>query len=73
VSVVEYPVTLMERENIDHRVELVYHGPEARQQVTVHVYWHSGDFPDFAFAVRDDEALEVFHHPHSYSGNVLAA
>jgi hypothetical protein len=73
VSVVEYPVTLMERENIDHRVELVYHGPEARQQVTVHVYWHSGDFPDFAFAVRDDRAMDAFHHPHWYSANALAA
>ena len=28
----EYPVTLMEREDTDHRVELVYHGPEARQR-----------------------------------------
>jgi len=38
----EYPITLMEREDTDHRVELVYHGPEARHKVTVHVYWHSG-------------------------------
>ena len=31
----DYPVTLMEREDSDHRVELVYHGPQARQQVTI--------------------------------------
>ena len=54
----EYPVTLMEREDSDHRVELVYHGPQARQQVTIQIYWHSGDFPDFAFAVHGDQALE---------------
>ena len=53
----EYPVTLMEREDSDHRVELVYHGPQARQQVTIHIYWHSGEFPDFAFAVQGDQAL----------------
>ena len=73
VSVVEYPVTLMERENIDHRVELVYYGPESRQPVAIHVYWHSGDFPDFAFAVREDQALDAFHHPHWYSAQALAA
>jgi hypothetical protein len=69
----QYPITLMERENTDHRIELVYNGPDARQPVTIHVYWHSGDFPDFAFAVRDDEALDAFHHPHSYSARALAA
>ena len=69
----EYPVTLMEREDIDHRIERVYHGPEARQQVTVTVSWHSGDFPDFAFAVRDDQALDAFRHPHWYSAHALAA
>jgi hypothetical protein len=65
VSVVEYPITLMEREDNDHRVELVYHGPDARRQVTVHVYWYSGEFPDFSFAVHDDKALEAFHHPYT--------
>ena len=63
----EYPITLMEREDTDHRVELVYHGPEARQSVTIHVYWHSGEFPDFSFAVHDEKALEAFHHPYSFS------
>ena len=52
----EYPVTLMEREDTDHRVELVYNGPEARQLVTIHVYWHSGEFPDFAFGVEGEQA-----------------
>jgi hypothetical protein len=56
---VKYPVTLMEREDTDHRVELVYHGPEARQQVTINVIWHSGEFPDFAFGVQDDQVLEA--------------
>ena len=56
----EYPVTLMEREDTDHRVELVYNGPQARQLVTIHVYWHSGDFPDFAFGVEGEQALEAF-------------
>jgi hypothetical protein len=70
---VHYPVTLMEREDTHHRVELVYHGPEARQKVTVHVYWHSGEFPDFAFAVQDDKALEAFHHPYGYEPHPIAA
>ena len=69
----KYPITLMEREDTDHRVELVYHGPEARQPVTIHVRWHLGNFPDFAFAVRDDQALEAFHHPHWYAQRALAA
>ena len=68
----EYPVTLMERENADHRVELVYNGPEARQRVTIHVYWHSGEFPDFAFGVEGDQAVEAFHHPYGYGYSPLA-
>jgi len=32
--------------------------------VTIHVFWHSGEFPDFAFAVHDDNVLDAFHHPH---------
>ena len=68
-----YPVTLMEREDTDHRVELVYHGPEARQQVTIHVYWHSGEFPDFAFGVPDDQVLQAFWHPYAYEYRPLAA
>ncbi len=60
----EDPIILMEREDTDHRVELVYHGPDARHKVTIHVCWHSGDFPDFAFAVHDDNVLDAFHHPH---------
>jgi hypothetical protein len=70
---VEYPVTLMEREDTDHRVELVYHGPEARQQVTIHVYWNSGEFPDFAFGVEDDQVLQAFWHPYAYEHRPLAA
>jgi len=62
---VKYPVTLMEREDTDHRVELVYHGPDAKQKVTVHVHWHSGEFPDFAFGVQDDQVLEAFWHPYA--------
>lgn len=61
-----YPITLMERDDTDHRVELVYHGPAARQKVTVNVHWHAGDFPDFSFAVQDDRALDAFNHPHVY-------
>ena len=63
----EYPVTLMEREDTDHRVELVYNGPEARQKVTIHVSWRSGEFPDFAFGVQDDQAVEAFHHPYAHT------
>ena len=63
----QYPITLMEREDNEHRVELVYHGPDARQPVTVNVCWHSGEFPDFSFAVHDDKALEAFHHPYTFS------
>jgi len=70
---VEYPVTLMEREDTDHRVELVYNGPEASQLVTIHVYWHSGEFPDFAFAVQDDQVLEAFRHPYAYEYRSVAA
>jgi hypothetical protein len=70
---VEYPVTLMEREDTDHRVELVYHGPEARQQVTIHVYWNSGEFPDFAFGVEGDQVLQAFWHPYAYEHRPLAA
>jgi hypothetical protein len=73
LKLVDYPVTLMEREDTDHRVELVYHGPEARQQVTIHVYWYSGEFPDFAFGVQGDQALEAFHHPHWFGTRELAA
>lgn len=62
----EYPITLMEREDTDHRVELVYHGPDARQNVTINVQWHSGEFPDFSFAVHDAKALEAFHHSYSF-------
>ena len=62
-----YPITLMEREDTDHRVELVYHGPKAPQKVTVNILWHSGDYPDFSFAVEDDRALDAFNHPHAYS------
>ena len=69
----EYPVTLMEREDTDHRVELVYNGPEASQLVTIHVYWHSGEFPDFAFAVQDDQVLEAFRHPYAYEYRSVAA
>jgi hypothetical protein len=69
----EYPIVLMERDDTDHRIELVYNGPEAVQPVTIHVRWHSGDFPDFAFAVRGDQALDAFHHPHWYSAHALAA
>jgi hypothetical protein len=72
VRLVQYPVTLMEREDADHRVELVYNGPEARQAITIHVRWHSGDFPDFAFGVEDDRAIEAFHHPYVFEP-VLAA
>ena len=60
----EYPITLMDREDTDHRIELVYHGPEARQKVSICVRWHNGEFPDFSFAVADDDALEAFYHPH---------
>jgi hypothetical protein len=67
----QYPVTLMEREDTDHRVELVYHGPDAKQKVTVHVHWHSGEFPDFAFGVQDDQVLEAFWHP--YAAHPIAA
>jgi hypothetical protein len=70
---VEYPVTLMEREDTDHRVELVYNGPEARQKVTIHVSWRSGEFPDFAFGVQDDQAVEAFHHPYGHTAGSLAA
>jgi len=70
---VKYPITLMERDDVDHRIELVYHGPEARQPVTVAVRWHTGQFQDFSFAVREDQALHAFHHPHWYSARVLAA
>jgi hypothetical protein len=73
VSVVEYPITLMERKDIDHRVELVYHGPDARQQVTIHVRWYSGEFQDFAFAVHGDRVLDAFNHPHWYSAHAQAA
>ena len=73
LSFVDYPVILMEREDTDHRVELVYHGPEARQKVTIHVYWHSGEFPDFAFVVHGEQALEAFHHPHWFSSRELVA
>jgi hypothetical protein len=73
LRLVDYPVTLMEREDTDHRVELVYHGPEARQKVTIHVYWHSGEFPDFAFAVQDDQVLEAFRHPYAYEYRSVAA
>jgi hypothetical protein len=73
LRLVEYPVTLMEREDADHRVELVYNGPEARQAVTIHVYWHSGDFPDFAFGVEGDQAVEAFHHPYDFAAGSLAA
>jgi hypothetical protein len=73
LRLVKYPVTLMEREDTDHRVELVYHGPDAKQQVTIHVYWHSGEFPDFAFAVQDDRVLEAFHHPYAYEYRPVAA
>lgn len=69
----EYPITLMEREDTDHRVELVYHGPEARQPVTIHVHWHSGEFQDFSFAVRGDHVLDAFEHPHWYGHRALAA
>ena len=69
----KYPITLMERDDLDHRVELVYHGPDARQQVTVAVRWHAGDFQDFSFAVCDDQALDAFHHPHWYSAHSQAA
>jgi hypothetical protein len=73
LRLVDYPVTLMEREDVDHRVELVYHGPQARQQVTVEIYWHSGDFPDFAFAVHGEQALDAFRHPHFFSARELVA
>lgn len=66
MSDVTYPITLMERDDSDHRVELVYHGPAAKQKVTVHVHWYSGEFPDFAFGVQDERALDAFHHPHYY-------
>ena len=69
----QYPITLMEREDTDHRVELVYHGPEARQQVTINVSWHSGEFQDFSFAVHGDRVLDAFHHPHWYSAHSQAA
>ena len=69
----EYPITLMEREDTDHRVELVYHGPDVRQQVTIHVRWHSGEFQDFAFAVHGDSVMEAFNHPHWYSAHARAA
>ena len=69
----EYPVTLMEREDSDHLRRFVYHGPEARQKVTIHVYWHSGEFPDFAFAVQDDQVLEAFRHPYAYEYRSVAA
>jgi len=35
--------------------------------VTINVRWHSGEFPDFSFAVHDEKALEAFHHPYSFS------
>jgi hypothetical protein len=73
VSLVEYPITLMEREDVDHRVELVYNGPDAPQQVTIHVYWHSGEYQDFSFAVHGDRVLDAFHHPHWYGHGALAA
>jgi hypothetical protein len=63
----EYPITLLEREDTDHRVELVYHGPTARQQVSIRVCWHNGEFPDFAFAVHEADAMEAFHHPHAFT------
>jgi hypothetical protein len=73
LRLVNYPIILMEREDTDHRVELVYHGPEARQQVTIHIFWHSGEFPDFAFAVQGDQVLEAFNHPYAYTDPSLAA
>jgi hypothetical protein len=73
LRLVDYPITLMEREDTDHRVELVYHGPEARQPVTIHIFWHSGEFPDFAFAVHGDQVLEAFNHPYAYADPSLAA
>jgi hypothetical protein len=54
-------------------VELVYNGPEARQKVTIHVSWRSGEFPDFAFGVQDDQAVEAFHHPYGHTAGSLAA
>jgi hypothetical protein len=73
LRLVNYPITLMEREDTDHRVELVYHGPQARQQVTIHIFWHSGEFPDFAFAVQGDQVLEAFNHPYAYADPSVAA
>jgi hypothetical protein len=64
LRLVEYPVTLMEREDADHRVELVYNGPKARQAITIHVYWHSGEC---------DQAIEAFHHPYVFEHPLLAA
>lgn len=63
----EYPVTLMERDDIDHRVELVYHGPAVWPRVSIRIVWHNGEFPDFAFAVRSADVLDAFRHPHAYS------
>jgi hypothetical protein len=73
VSHVKYPMTLMEREDPDHRVELVYHGPDAAQQVTIHVYWHTGEFQDFSFAVHGESVLDAFNHPHFYRELALVA
>jgi hypothetical protein len=70
---VEYPIALMEREDVNHRVELVYHGPDARYELTIHVYWHSGEFPDFSFAVHGERVLDAFEHPHIFSLDPLVA
>lgn len=69
----QYPLTLMEREDTEHRVEMVYHGPEARQKLTIHVHWLSGEFEDFAFAVQDEYVVDAFNHPHWYRDTALAA
>jgi hypothetical protein len=66
VGSVNYPVTLMERDGVDHRVELVYHGPAVWPRVSIRIVWHDGELPDFAFTVREADVLDAFRRPHVY-------
>ena len=69
----DFPVTLMEREDTERRVELLYHGADAQPKLTVSVRGHSGGLDDFTIATQDQYVVDAFNHPEWYRRHALAA
>ena len=73
VRPVRYPVKLMEREDAEQRVELLYHGADAVPKLTVTVHWRSGELEDYTIAAQDQYVVDAFNHPDWYRRYALAA